>query len=116
MDGIEDKIGAILNDPKTMQQIMSMAQSLGQFSSDTKEPAKEAGKPMEFDPEILQKISSFSGAGTIDREQKTLLQALRPYLTGDRIQKLEKAMRAAKMARMASAFLNSGGQQLLSGR
>jgi hypothetical protein len=32
------------------------------------------------------------------------------------VQKLEKAMRAAKMARMASAFLNAGGVSILTGR
>ena len=30
MDSMEDKLGSILNDPKMMQQIMSLAQSLGQ--------------------------------------------------------------------------------------
>ena len=37
--------------------------------------------------------------------QKALLQALAPYLSSGRIHKLEKAMRAAKLAGMASSFL-----------
>ena len=116
MEGIEDKLGAILNDPKMMQQIMSMAKALGSSTQDTKTDQEKPENTPVLDPGILQKLSSISGPGGIDPEQKTLLQALRPYITGERIQKLEKAMRAAKMARFASVFLNSGGLQLLSGR
>ena len=116
MEGFEDKIGAILNDPKMMQQIMSMAQALGSSSQETKESQENNERSPVLDPNIIQKLSALYGPGGIDPEQKTLLQALRPYLAGERIQKLEKAMRAAKMARLASVFLNSGGLQLFSGR
>ena len=45
-----------------------------------------------------------------------LTSGARDYLTRERIRKLENAMRAAKLARMASVFMNSGGLQLLTGR
>ena len=51
-----------------------------------------------------------------DTDQQTLLAALSPYLSQNRVKKLENAMRAAKMARLASAFLGNGGLQMLSGR
>lgn len=38
MDSMEDKLGSILNDPKMMQQIMALAQSLGQS---TEAPQKQ---------------------------------------------------------------------------
>ena len=41
--------------------------------------------------------------------QQALLSALNPYLTRDRISRLERAMRAAKLAGMATAFLGGGG-------
>lgn len=116
MDGIEEQLGSILNDPQMMQQIMTMAQALGQSSGAKQEDTPKKEAPIGLDPAILQKISGFAGQKGIDNEQKTLLQALRPYLSRERIMKLEKAMHAAKMARLASAFLNSGGLQLLSGR
>jgi hypothetical protein len=46
--------------------------------------------------------------GTIDHNQQGLLKALTPYLSQARISKLEKAMRAAKMAQFATVLLNSG--------
>ena len=120
MDQMEDKLGAILNNPQMMQQILSMAQSLGQNSktesSENTPPPTPAASLPDFDPAMLQKLSSLMGQGTIDRNQQALLHALHPYLSRRKMEKLEKAMRAAKMARMASGFLGQGGLSLLTGR
>lgn len=117
MNEMEEKLGAILNNPQMMQTIFSMAQNLGQEHP----PESGSSQPPPVDlPEIdlsaFQKLSSFAGQSHIDSQQKALLQALSPYLSNGRISKLERAMRAARIARMASAFVNSGGLQLLSGR
>lgn len=118
MDELEEKLGSILSNPQMMQQIMSLAQSLG--GSSEPPPAKEPEPQMPALPNIdigmLQKLSGLAGQSGIDREQQALLKALGPYLSRDRVSKLERAMRAAKMARMASAFLNQGGLSLLTGR
>lgn len=111
MGEMEERIGAILNDPNMMQQIMSMAQSLAQ-NVPAQEPAQkepsQGNTGMNFDPAMIQKIASLAGKANIDKDQHSLLQALRPYLSAGRISKLEKAMRAAKMARMAG--LTIGGR------
>ncbi len=111
MGEMEEKIGAILNDPNMMQQIMAMAQSLGQSQS-TPEPAQKEAKQvnagLNFDPAMIQKLSSLAGKANIDKNQHNLLQALRPYLSAGRITKLEKAMRAAKMAQMAGLAIGAG--------
>ena len=117
MDNMEDKLNAILRDPNTMRQIQSMAQSLGlqnQQKSDPP-PPKNDSYP-NIDPAMLQKLSGFAQQSGVDRNQKALLSALGPYLSRDRLSKLEKAMRAAKMARLASGFLEQGGLSLLTGR
>jgi hypothetical protein len=113
MDQMEDKIGAILNNPQLMGQIMNMAQSLG----NTPPQVQQEPSPMpNFDPAMLQTISSMAGSSSIDPNQQALLRALNPYLSGRKVEKLEKAMRAAKMARMASGFLGQGGLSMLMGR
>jgi hypothetical protein len=66
----------------------------------------------EIDLGMLQKISGLAGQSGIDKDQRSLLHALSPYLSQERINKLEKAMRAAKMARMATALMNSGALKL----
>ncbi len=117
MEGMEDKLGAILNNPQMMQQIMSMAQSLGQSQEQTCEaPQQEASPLPDLNPAAIQQIMSLAGKTGIDRNQKALLGALRPYLTSQRLTKLEKAMRAAKLASLASTALNSGALSFLTGR
>lgn len=115
MDAFEEKLSTILNDPKMMQQIMSLAQSLG-TTSDSGEVVKKNPSPSVPDLSDLQKLSGFIGQGNIDPNQKQLLTALSPYLSSDRISKLENAMRAAKLARIASTFLGNGSLKMLSGR
>lgn len=115
MDAMEEKLSTILNDPKMMQQIMSLAQSLGN-NSESEYVVKENPSPSVPDLSSLQKLSGLVGQGNIDPNQKQLLTALSPYLSSDRVSKLENAMRAAKLARMASAFLGSGGLKTLGGR
>ena len=123
MSEIEEKLGSILNNPQMMQQIMSLAQSMGQNQSPSLPPAKQAEKaPVnlpalgEMDLAMIQKLSSFAGKSNIDRDQQTLLKALGPYLSKDRISKLEKAMRAAKIAKFATIALNQGNFPLRTGR
>ena len=102
MEDMESKLGAILNNPQMMEQIMSIAQN---FQSEPAPPPPPAESGPELDFATIQKITSLIGKTGIDSQQKALLQALRPYLSGHRIQKLEKAMRAAKLAGIATTFL-----------
>ena len=111
MEGMEEKLGAILGNPELMGQIMSMANSLNA----TAEPVQEEPKS-DLDPAMLQSLLSFAGKMGADPQQKALLNALRPYLSSGRIAKLEKAMRAAKLANAASSALRSGGLSFLTGR
>ena len=114
MEGIEEKLGAVLNNPQLMQQIMSMASSLSATQQEEK-PEIPANPMPDFNPALLQKIMGLAGNLGINDHQKNLLHALRPYLTEGRIQKLEKAMRAAKLANAASTALNSGALSFLTG-
>lgn len=128
MEDMEEKLGAILENPQLMQQIMQLAQSVNiPKQSKSREPPEEAELPQKIslpdpnggiglDPALFAKLAGIAGKSNIDSNQKALLRALTPYLSRDRVAKLEKAMRAAKIASMASAFLNSGGMKLLSGR
>ncbi len=122
MEQMEDKLGSILNNPQMMQQIMNMAQSLGAATPppQSQKPPQQAQKPPQtppdFDPALIQKLSAFAGQSNIDTNQRALLTALNPYLSHRKVEKLEKAMRAAKMARIASGFLGQGGLSMLTGR
>lgn len=122
MDDMQNQISAILGNPEMMQKIMAVAQSLNQ-----PQPAQSEAAPLQkqeapgfslpdIDFSVIQKLSGLAGQSKIDKNQRTLLSALSPYLSRERISKLEKAMRAAKMANIASAFLSKSGFQSNTGR
>ena len=119
MSEMEEKLASILGNPQMMQQIMGLAQSLGQPSEKpgaNASPSRTNAPPSIPDLAALQTISGVLSQSNMDAQQQNLLRALTPYLNQERIRKLEKAMRAAKLAKMASAFLENGGIQLLTGR
>ena len=108
MEELENKLGAILGNPEMMEKIAAFAQTLGSQEPTRDEDHSPNAPPIpEFDPSMLQKLSGIAGQTGIDQNQRKLLSALRPYLNGHRISKLERAMRAAKMASMAGIFLGT---------
>lgn len=127
MDDMEQKLNSILGNPEMMAQIMNMAQSfgLGKSESPPKEevpckqdtvPQKPLSLPSGTDMAMLKKMYGFAQNANIDRNQQALLKALSPYLSHARITKLEKAMRAAKIAGFATAALGTQGFPFFTGR
>ena len=115
MSEMEEKLNALLSNPQLMQQIASMAQAMG--SQAPQQPPEQTPSAMPaLDPRLLQTVAQTMGQTGIDSNQKSLLHALSPYLSTNRVQKLERAMQAARLAGAASAFLNAGGLQMLNGR
>ena len=112
MEDFENKLGQILGNPEMMGKIMAMAQSFGNQES-TPEPPPEPELP-EIDLAAIQKLTGLMGKAGVDSRQKALLSALSPYISNSRVQKLEKAMRAAKLAGVATSFL--GSSSLFGGR
>lgn len=117
MSELEDKIGSILSNPQLMQQIAAMAQSLGQSPPEPSAPQPKTQPPQSLpDPAMLQSVAGMLQKSGVNQEQQELLHALSPFLSQGRISKLERAMRAARMAGFASMLLKSGGLNLFGGR
>ena len=106
MSELEDQLSAVMNNPALMEQIMTMAQSFGQQPQEQTPPPPN--NPLAgVDLQMLQKLSGFAQKSNIDSNQRALLHALQPYLKGNRISRLERAMQAAKMAGLASSLLGT---------
>ena len=127
MDDMEQKLNSILGNPEMMAQIMSMAQSFGLGKSEAPPQAdpppkqdhpisKAPSLPAGVDMAMLKKMYGFAQNANIDRNQQALLKALSPYLSHARVLKLEKAMRAAKIAGVATAALGTQGFPFFTGR
>ena len=121
MSGMEDQLGAILGDPEMMQKIQALAQSMGQSQppgqSEKPEPAVQPSPagPGTGDLEMLKAFTGFARGAEIDKNQRALLKALSPYVSREKIAKLEKAMRSAKLAQQTSGLLESGALKNLTG-
>lgn len=123
MDEMENKINTILSDPEMMQKIMSMASALGgqpppsqPQSSQSAPPQPEPSPLGNIDAATIQKIIDLAQQSKIDKREQALLRALGAYLSRERIGKLEKAMRAAKIAKIASTVIDRRGVPFLAGR
>ena len=119
MDNVQEKMNAILENPEMMQKIMAMANGLNAAQQEAPpKPSNEkfSGSLPDIDLSMVQKLSGLANKSNIDGNQRTLLKALTPYLSRERIIKLEKAMRAAKIAAMASTLLRNGGLNFYGGR
>lgn len=119
MDDFDRKLNNILNDPKMMEQIMAMANALNPPSANA--PPTDAPPPApppfpEIDMATLQRLSGLAQGGNIDKRERALLEALGAYLGQERIKKLERAMRAAKMAKVASQAISGRAVPAPAGR
>lgn len=125
MSELDDKLNSILNNPQMMQQIMSLAQSMNSPEPQPSAPQEPQQSPAPksgalfdtpIDPSLLSKIAGLMQRSSIDQDQAQLLKALKPFLSGRKLQKLERAMHAAKMAGIASDVVGIGGHHPFSGR
>ena len=114
MEDFENKLGQILGNPEMMGKIMAMAQSFGNQEASQPEPSQPESPIPDIDFATVQKLTGLMSKAGVDSRQKALLSALTPYISSTRVQKLEKAMRAAKLAGVATTFL--GSSPLFSGR
>lgn len=121
MSELDEELNSILSNPQMMQQIMSLAQSMSQSAGQPEQPLKAAQPSDSFGNQamnlsLLSKLSNIMERGSIDKNQQSLLKALGPYLSREKIQKLERAMYAAKMAGIASEVVKAQGSNPFSGR
>ncbi len=122
MSDFEGKLEQILNNPQAMEQIMSLARSLGGGSSAQPSPSPEQDASSEptqadtaetpqatglldglgqLDPRLLSGVAQLLGQYQNNDDQRVaLLNALRPFVKEKRYAKLDKAIQIAKLSRL----------------
>lgn len=97
MGELEDRLEAVLNDPRQMERIARMASTLmggmGMGAGKGDGPGTGGGGE--------------GGRGNENKRQ--LLSALSPFLSAGRQQRLERALRVAAAARLARAAMSEWG-------
>ena len=105
MDGWEEKLGAILGDPGAMEQIRRLAETLGGGPPGPGETAAAAPPPPPADGRLGELLGKVMGAFSAPSEAAKLVAALKPLVTPERAERLEKALRAARMVQAARTVL-----------
>lgn len=125
----EEKLGAILNNPQAMSQIMSLAQSLGGKGGEA--PAQAAGPDSAgeewdgadtagpdtsgaespsggegLDPRLMEMgLRAMAAYQDGDDRRSALLRALRPFVKPQRYARVDKAIQIAKLSKVVRAAL-----------
>ena len=120
MDALEQTLEAVLSDPEKLRQVTALAESLGiKPPADAAEPeaanggasaersrVKEEGAPSRSaDPAELLRLASKLGAA--GGSEARVLSALRPTLSAQGRQRVDRALRAASLSHLAARLLGS---------
>ena len=111
MDGLEEKLGALFSDPAAMGQIQRLAETLsgsfGGSAPERTEPAPGPGGegPFPMDGRLTELLGKVMGAYAAPSEAARLVAALRPWLRKERAERLDKALRAARLISAARQVL-----------
>lgn len=122
MAELEDKLNAILGNPEAMGQIMSLAQSLTGGAGGGAEPPPPPPSPAgggdlaallgQADPRMLrvgmEVLQAYQSGGD---KSIALLAALRPFLKPEHQDRIDRALRWTRMARVLRAALNALGKE-----
>lgn len=108
MSELEDKISEVLSDPQQMAQITRLAQSLmgGEAGGDAPDGAQASALPnldaLGIDGAMLTRLAKAINANSDQsRAERALLEAMRAYLSEKRRDKLDRAMKIARLAGIA---------------
>lgn len=112
MGEFEDKLNSILSSPEDMKKIMNLAQSLSGSGGGNQEGGGGlSGTPLDgLDPKIMSMMSGIlKKVGSEKDDKKELVHALKPYLKKERSEALDRAVRYAKIARIARTVFSEIG-------
>lgn len=118
-------LNQVMANPQAMEQMMSLAKNLGLQGgqnpgspSPQPPPQNSPAPPQQSQPspgpdpmQLMQSLLKLSQQGGGDERQIALFQALKPFVSRDRAEKLDRAIQIARISRLAGNALQSLGPQ-----
>lgn len=113
MSDISSQIGSILSNPEMMEQIKSLSGLLGQSAGESKEqPAPISPPPSPAAPEMLPAVMKLMPLLTTlqdDDDTTRLLRAIKPFLSPERQERIEQAIKIVRIIRLVPLIKENGG-------
>ena len=106
MDDLSEKLSGILSDPEAMREIASLASQLGVDTSGVH--TKPEPESQQNDDMTAQLMGLMPMLGSLKQDDDTtrLLEAMRPFLSDERRQKLDKAKRLIRVMKLMPLLKN----------
>lgn len=106
MEDLQAAIQGVLSDPAQMDQLQAMAQALGMQGGQDAASAPPPEPPPEApDGQVLALMGRLS---QMHGSEERVFSALRPTLSEQGQRKVDRALRAARLSRLAGLLLNGG--------
>lgn len=113
MDNMNDMLSSVLGDPESLRQIQELADMLKDETGDSSQDknadtASENDSSDGFDPAMLMSIMGAVSAAGGDDKNRSLILALKPYLSSERQARADKAVKFLKMYAVFNELKKSG--------
>jgi len=101
MDDLSEKLSGILSDPQAMKEIAQLASQLGVDSSGLHNEPAPPKKPESSDAlALMGGLMPLMGSLKGEDDTTRLLDAIRPFLSAERREKLDKAKKMLRMMKL----------------
>ena len=114
MDSINDMMSSVLGDPESLQQIKELAELLksetegGSDNSEKEKPPVSEDSSGGFDPAMLMSLMGAVSAAGNDDKNRSLILALKPYLSAERQERADKAVKLLRIYAVFNELKKSG--------
>ena len=109
MSELQDTINKIMSNPEAMRQVQSLGEKLGLSNT---APAPEPKPPVRSgSPELMSamtKLAPLMSAAKPNDETAALLTALKPFLSGEKLQRLQSAQKLIILIKIIPLIKDSG--------
>lgn len=112
MDDLMKKVQEVLSDEESLAQLNELAAMLKEEQGDSGQDARQCdqggGGEMDFDFSKLLQIGQLFGSTQTDDKNAALLLALRPHLSAERQEKIDRAVKLLKLYAVYVVLKDSG--------
>lgn len=106
MDDLNEKLNRLLSSPEGLEKIQSVMAALGKEQT-APPPAPDTDKGLP-DLTLLSKLAPMMSTFGKEDEDTRLLQALRPYLHGEREQRLDDTVKLLRLTKLLPLLQENG--------
>lgn len=111
MSEIQDKINQILTNPEALRQVQSLGEQLGLANANPEPPKPKPVQPDIMGDDILRTVTRLAPVmNSVKRDDDTtrLLNSLRPFLSREKQEKLDRAEKMIKFFRIIPLLKDNG--------